>query len=66
MQSITFSFCGQKYTHEFFFGTKPINWFGIKDTNGKWHDCCYNMELDCIFIFGQDSDYLEETSVCIA
>lgn len=61
MTKIQYSFRGKKRIQEFFFGLhKGDNGFGLKDENGVWHDCIYDGQS--VKIYGQDSDYLEETS----
>ena len=65
MVTINFPFNNNIYSHQFFFGTKDINWFGIKDSRGIWYDCCYNVNNNTIEIFGQDSNYLIEKSCAL-
>ena len=61
MTKIKYTFRRKELIQEFFFGLKKgNNGFGLKDSNGIWHDCIYDGQV--VRIYGQDSDYLEETS----
>lgn len=58
---IAYVFRGVERLQEFFFGLKKgDNGFSLKDERGIIHDCILNGNV--VKVYGQDSDYLEETS----
>ena len=63
MLKIRFTYCNFSYIKEFNDkGSDNELWFGLKDRKGVWKDCLYNKEKRAVFVYGADSDYLEEVT----
>ena len=63
MIKIRFTYQGFSFVQEMVDKGDEI-WFGLKDRKGVWKDCLYRKKEKSVFVYGMDSDYLEE--VCSA
>lgn len=62
MKKIKFTFHGFTFIHEV--ADRPEVWFGLKDRDGIWKECLYIKKDKKVFVYGTDSDFLEE--ICSA